>query len=477
MKKTLLLLCLILYVMAVACSDDDGPGAANLGLASLSVSEGALVPAFDTAVTNYTVSVGNAVTAITVTALPADTNAAVVSFDPAQPAALAVGTNVIRVHVVKLDGSRTNTCTVTVLRVATNAALAALSVDAGTLAPAFDPAVTEYRIPVYLSNSIATVAFTAAAAHPGATVSYPAGQPAALSAGSNMLTVRVTAEDGVTVRDYRIRVYRMEAPLVSATVGTLLPVPAGTFQRDGTAANTSYVSACRMSRTEVTRAQYSNVMLYDPSDPAWSSGTGDPVMKVTWYDAVEFCNKLSQQEGLTPVYTIENRLPASGYPVTNATVTVADWNADGYRLPTEMEWLWAAMGGNMGGDPFAVNTTGRLKDFSGDNGSRTIEQCAWYGSQLKTAAAGSLLPNELGFVDLSGNVSEWLWDWMAYSGAQDNYAISGHVVDHRGGETGTNRVLRGGSWTRPASECMLATRGSVPPHDFSVNWGFRVVRP
>jgi len=104
----------------------------------------------------------------------------------------------------------------------------------------------------------------------------------------------------------------------------MITVAGGTFN-NGTANMT--VSSFRMSQYEITGDQYASVMgVADPSN--FSAVTNNPVEKVTWYDAVEFCNKLSIQEGFTEVYTITNRLPATGYPIMSAIVT-ANWSADG----------------------------------------------------------------------------------------------------------------------------------------------------
>jgi formylglycine-generating enzyme required for sulfatase activity len=200
---------------------------------------------------------------------------------------------------------------------------------------------------------------------------------------------------------------------------------------------------------------------------------------VNWYHAIAFCNKLSIVEGLTPVYTVSGidftnlahaSIPTSGNATWNAAT--ANWSANGYRLPTEMEWSWAAMGANMGADPFAVNTTGYTKAFAGSTGGNSIGDYAWYSSNSgnKTHPAGSKLPNELGLSDMSGNVWEWCWDWYGSYPA-------GYQVDYRGAASGTGRVIRGGSWGYDASVCAVAYHSSNGPNYRYYDIGFRVVRP
>lgn len=354
-----------------------------------------------------------------------------------------------------------------------NAYLATLTVGDSVLVPTFSTNVTNYVIQAYVSNSSTVVGMPA---DPKATVMYIPP----LSEGSNRMIVRVTAEDGITRKDYAIRFYRMGADYTSPTIGTLKYVPGGTFQRDAGETNLSYVSPCRMARTEVTRAQYSNVMAADPANTGYSSGTSDPVQRVNWYHAIAFCNKLSIAEGLEPVYTVSGidftnlahaSIPVSSDATWNAAT--ANWSATGYRLPTEMEWMWAAMGANMGGDPFAVNISGKDKAFAGSTGGNVIGDYAWYSvnSSSKTHPAGSKLPNELGLSDMSGNVWEWCWDWYGSYPA-------GYQGDYRGAASGTNRVLRGGSGSSVASSCAVGYRGSgsVPNGQVS-GIGFRVVRP
>ena len=267
----------------------------------------------------------------------------------------------------------------------------------------------------------------------------------------------------------------------SPNIGTLKYVPAGSFQRDSDPANISTVSAFRMSKYEITRAQYLAIMGTDPSDTDYSSRISDPVQMVTWYDALEFCNKLSIAEGLTPVYTITGRTPATGYPITNATV-VAAWANNGYRLPTEMEWMWAAMGATSGyGYTGGVYTTGYLKAFAGSTGSNAIGDYAWTWENSsvneKSQPVGTKLPNELGLYDMSGNALEWCWDWYADNGMDPYYAISGTVTNYRGAASGAFRVIRGGSWTRYASYATVAERDGYGPKYQGQSIGIRVVRP
>ena len=169
---------------------------------------------------------------------------------------------------------------------------------------------------------------------------------------------------------------------------------------DYTPVHTVWLTGFYMGKYPVTQAQYQAVMgsnpSYFPSNPA--SGEVQekrPVEYVTWYDAVEFCNKLSERDGLQAVYTISGRTPSTGYPITDATVT-ADWSKSGYRLPTEAQWEYAAKGGN--GSP--GNYT-----YSGSN---TICDVAWYSdnSGSKTHEVGKKQANELGIYDMSGTHNE-----------------------------------------------------------------------
>ena len=362
----------------------------------------------------------------------------------------------------------------------TNANLATLTVSSGTLTPAFDPATLGYVVVVPNAVSSLTVAATAADA-PWATVAVSPGQPMALVVGANVATVTVTAEDGGAPREYTVRITRASpGDVISPNIGILKQVPAGTFQRDSEPTDLSTVSAFRMSQNEITRAQWTAVTGWaDPSDAPHSSGMSDPVQGVSWYDAIAFCNKLSALEGLTPVYTVSGvdftTLTYAAIPTsTNATwdAATANWAANGYRLPTETERMWAAMGADSA-NPGVTNTTGYAKAFAGSTGSNSIGDYAWYdsNSSSRTHPAGTKLPNELGFHDLTGNVLELNWDWYA-----DPYP-PGTLTDYRGPASGSYRVMQGGSWYNDAVHCTLAAGYLLNPYDRGYFLGFRVVRP
>ena len=258
---------------------------------------------------------------------------------------------------------------------------------------------------------------------------------------------------------------------------TMIDVPGGTFQRDATPTNLSTVSAVKMGQTEVTRWQFFEVMGVDPSNTSYSIGENDPVQMVSWYDAIAFCNKLSLAEGLTPVYAVSGvdfntltyaQIPTSDESTWNAAT--ANWGANGYRLPTEMEWMWAAMGADTA-NPGAVNTTGYAKAFAGSTGSNVIDDYAWYlsNSASKTHPVGTRLANELEFHDFSGNVRELTWDWA------ESYP-TGTVTDYRGSTTGTNRMRHGGYWGNAALACTLAYQSSSAPSSRTNALGFRIAQ-
>jgi formylglycine-generating enzyme required for sulfatase activity len=208
--------------------------------------------------------------------------------------------------------------------------------------------------------------------------------------------------------------------------------------------HTVTLSAFSIGKFEVTQGLYESVTGNNPSSIKWDTL---PVENVTWYDAIEFCNKLSEMEGLQSVYTV------------NGKNVKWNRNTDGYRLPTEAEWEYAAKGGD--GSP--GNYT-----YAGSNDADSV---AWYrdNSGKTTHAVGTKAPNGLEIYDMSGNVWEWCWDCFGKysSGAQTN---------PEGASSGSHRVARSAGFAYPVRYVRSAYRSIIYPHKgYSI--GFRLVRP
>jgi len=169
------------------------------------------------------------------------------------------------------------------------------------------------------------------------------------------------------------------------------------------------------------------------------------------YDAIEFCNKLSEQEGLNSCYSIDG-----------ANIT-CDFSANGYRLPTEAEWEYAARSG--GRDD---------RKWSGINSESEIGDYCWYylNSGDKVHPVGTKQPNGLRIYDMSGNVWEWCWDLYA-----SDYYSNSPSDNPKGPASGSNRVIRGGGWCNHSGYCRTANRDYYNP-SLSGNGvlGFRLTR-
>lgn len=183
----------------------------------------------------------------------------------------------------------------------------------------------------------------------------------------------------------------------------------------------------------------------------------DPVMHVSWYDAVSYCNWKSIQDGLKPCYYS-----------TNGVNVLCDFNANGYRLPTEAEWEYAARGGNLSKGYKYI-------------GSNNPDEVAWYwdNSQHRTHPVGQKMSNELGIYDMGGNNWEWCWDW--YEGTKYyNYCLGLGTVENPTGpkrRTDGGRVMRGGGCNSYAEFTTSYKRGGMDPlYKYGGGIGFRLAR-
>jgi formylglycine-generating enzyme required for sulfatase activity len=291
-----------------------------------------------------------------------------------------------------------------------------------------------------------------------ATTGAITGKPSA--GGVFIFTIKATNEIGSDTKQFLITIIGIE----------MIQIQPGTFTMGSPTYETGHcedetqhqvtLTGFKMSKYPVTQGQYEAVM---GNNPNYTPGT-DAVGSVTWYDAVEFCNKLSTLEELTPVYTITDRTPTTGYPITAATVT-ANWSANGYRLPTEAQWEYSCRAG--------TTTAYYMGDTLSNNYSGGFNAWGLY---------------------MHSSVFEMCWDWYSSS-----YYSSSPAQDPTGPDSGSKRVIRGGLMTsiltlgvyavyymRSAFRCDSLYPNSVHPelsygpgtfYPSSSALGFRVVRP
>jgi formylglycine-generating enzyme required for sulfatase activity len=240
-----------------------------------------------------------------------------------------------------------------------------------------------------------------------------------------------------------------------------------------------FVSAFCIETNLVSKGLWDQVYLwgknqnYKFSNAGAAKGHDHPVNKVSWFDAVKWCNARSEKEGKPVAYFMDAGL-TKPYREGQA-VPFVNW-VGGYRLPSEAEWEKAARGG-LGGKRFAWGDTishSQANYYSATTydydvcPSRGYHNSYTDGAVPYTSPVGAFPPNGFGLFDVSGDLRQWCWDCF-----KPTYYASSPQTDPKGPESAAARVVRGGAWFMNAAGCRVSCRASSDPAGFGTGIGLR----
>lgn len=274
-------------------------------------------------------------------------------------------------------------------------------------------------------------------------------------------------------------------PAGSFTMGDCMVPHEGGSEEEPT--HSVFVSDFYMERTDVTKAQWDAVYAwaitngYSFDHAGEGKAANHPVVHVSWYDCVKWCNARSEMEGLAPCYfTASDATTVYRSGDLDLGNDCVNWTARGYRLPTEAEQEKAARGG-VSGQRFPAGNSiswgvanyhsaaGLSYDLSGATDDFDPDYAT--DGYPYTSPAGSFAANGYGLYDMAGNVWQWCWDWWSH-----DYYASSPDTDPPGAASGSLRVLRGSSWFNNSYDARCANRSKFAPLSEDLDLGFRCVR-